>query len=77
MIRIYAIFIFHRAWTMLLVARLGLDSCILLALFVSWAGHQVPVSLPTNQFLNAGVDPKEIPLPREFFLNQDCLLQLF
>ncbi|WOG81015.1 hypothetical protein DCAR_0100160 [Daucus carota subsp. sativus] len=26
---------------------------------------QVHVSLPINQFLNAGVDPKEIPLPHE------------
>jgi len=31
-------------------------------------GHQVHVSLPINQFLNAGVDPKEIPLPHEFIL---------
>ncbi|KAL5066007.1 hypothetical protein RYX36_027744, partial [Vicia faba] len=29
-----------------------------------WAGYQVHVSLPINQFLNAGVDPKEIPLPQ-------------
>jgi len=32
---------------------------------LSWAGHQVHLSLPINQFLNAGVDPKEIPLPHE------------
>ncbi|PHT34357.1 Photosystem I chlorophyll a apoprotein A1 [Capsicum baccatum] len=42
-----------------------------------WAGHQVHVSLPINQFLNAGVDPKEIPLPHEFILNQDLLGQLY
>ncbi|KAB2037658.1 hypothetical protein ES319_D03G091300v1 [Gossypium barbadense] len=42
-----------------------------------WAGHQVHVSLPINQFLNAGVDPKEIPLPHEFILNRDLLAQLY
>ncbi|CAN1361177.1 Photosystem I P700 chlorophyll a apoprotein A1 [Linum perenne] len=41
------------------------------------AGHQVHVSLPINQFLNAGVDPKEIPLPHEFILNRDLLAQLY
>ncbi|CAN1361579.1 Photosystem I P700 chlorophyll a apoprotein A1 [Linum perenne] len=30
-----------------------------------------------NQFLNAGVDPKEIPLPHEFILNRDLLAQLY
>ncbi|KAL5067321.1 hypothetical protein RYX36_018208 [Vicia faba] len=44
---------------------------------LSWAGHQVRVSLPINQFLNAGVDPKEIPLPHEFLLNRDRLAQLY
>ncbi|KAH7576360.1 hypothetical protein JRO89_XS01G0044900 [Xanthoceras sorbifolium] len=44
---------------------------------LSWAGHQVHVSLPINQFLNAGVDPKEIPLPHEFILNRDLLAQLY
>ncbi|KAG8490907.1 hypothetical protein CXB51_014058 [Gossypium anomalum] len=44
---------------------------------LSWAGHQVHVSLPINQFLNAGVDPKEIPLPQEFILNRDILAQLY
>ncbi|KAB2037612.1 hypothetical protein ES319_D03G086700v1 [Gossypium barbadense] len=42
-----------------------------------WAGHQVHVSLPINQFLNAGVGPKEIPLPHEFILNRDLLAQLY
>ncbi|TYH02299.1 hypothetical protein ES288_A09G129400v1 [Gossypium darwinii] len=42
-----------------------------------WAGHQVHVSLPINQFLNAGVDPKEIPLLHEFILNRDLLAQLY
>ncbi|CAN1363324.1 Photosystem I P700 chlorophyll a apoprotein A1, partial [Linum perenne] len=49
-----------------LAGLLGLGS-------LSWAGHQVHVSLPINQFLNAGVDPKEIPLPHEFILNRDLL----
>ncbi|KAK4370262.1 hypothetical protein RND71_009737 [Anisodus tanguticus] len=44
---------------------------------LSWAGHQVHVSLQINQFLNAGVDLKEIPLPHEFILNRDILAQLY
>ncbi|KAL5642458.1 hypothetical protein ACJX0J_003143 [Zea mays] len=47
-----------------------------LGLFL-WAGHQIHVSLPINQFLDAGVDPKEIPLPHEFILNRDLLAQLY
>jgi photosystem I P700 chlorophyll a apoprotein A1 len=31
--------------------------------------HQIHVSLPINKLLDAGVDPKEIPLPHEFLLN--------
>lgn len=31
----------------------------------------------TYQFLDAGVDTKEIPLPREFILNRDLLGQLY
>ncbi|KAH0660584.1 hypothetical protein KY289_029332 [Solanum tuberosum] len=55
---------------MLFAGLLGLGS-------LSWAGHQVHVSLPINKFLNAGVDPKEIPLPHEFILNRDLLAQLY
>ncbi|KAK8564793.1 hypothetical protein V6N12_058375 [Hibiscus sabdariffa] len=55
---------------MLFAGLLGLGS-------LSWAGHQVHVSLPINQFLNAGVDPKEIPLPHEFILNRDLLAELY
>ncbi|XP_074570558.1 photosystem I P700 chlorophyll a apoprotein A1-like, partial [Curcuma longa] len=44
---------------------------------LSWAGHQIHVSLPINQFLDAGVDPKEIPLPHEFILNRNLLAQLY
>ena len=39
--------------------------------------NTVHVSLPINQFLNAGVDPKEILLPHEFLLNRDLLAQLY
>nr|GMD01406.1 photosystem I P700 apoprotein A1 [Ipomoea batatas] len=53
-----------------LAGLLGLGS-------LAWAGHQVHVSLPNNQFLNAGVDPKEIPLPHEFILNRDLMAQLY
>ncbi|KAL2898531.1 hypothetical protein RDABS01_040313 [Bienertia sinuspersici] len=53
-----------------LAGLLGLGS-------LSGAGHQVHVSLPINQFLDAGVDPKEIPLPHEFILNRDLLAQLY
>ncbi|KAD2393655.1 hypothetical protein E3N88_40632 [Mikania micrantha] len=53
-----------------LAGLLGLGS-------LSWVGHHVHVSLLINQFLNAGVDPKEIPLPREFILNRDLLAQLY
>ncbi|KAI3885915.1 hypothetical protein MKX03_003002 [Papaver bracteatum] len=44
---------------------------------LSWAGHQIHVYLPINQFLDAGVDLKEIPLPHEFILNRDLLAQLY
>ncbi|KAB2022995.1 hypothetical protein ES319_D07G251700v1 [Gossypium barbadense] len=42
---------------------------------LSRAGHQVHVSLPINQFLNAGVDPKEISLLYEFILNSWNILK--
>ncbi|XLS43815.1 hypothetical protein HN51_000680 [Arachis hypogaea] len=62
---------FFQIWRASGITRLlGLGS-------LSWAGHQVHVSLPINQFLNAGVDPKEIPLPHEFILNRDLLAQLY
>ncbi|KAI3895245.1 hypothetical protein MKX03_020594 [Papaver bracteatum] len=49
-----------------------------LMLFAGWFHyHQIHVSLPINQFLDAGVDPKEIPLPHEFILNRDLLAQLY
>ncbi|KAL4639812.1 hypothetical protein ACB092_03G245000 [Castanea dentata] len=51
-----------------LAGLLGLGS-------LSWVGHQVYVSLLINQFLIAGVDPKEIPLPHD--LEYDFLILFF
>jgi photosystem I P700 chlorophyll a apoprotein A1 len=42
-----------------LAGLLGLGS-------LSWAGHQIHVSLPINKLLDSGVAPKDIPLPHEF-----------
>jgi photosystem I P700 chlorophyll a apoprotein A1 len=53
-----------------LAGLLGLGS-------LGWAGHQIHISLPINQLLDAGVDPKEIPLPHEFIFNHDLLAQLY
>ena len=47
-----------------LAGLLGLGS-------LAWAGHQIHVSLPINKLLDAGVDPKEIPLPHEFLFNPE------
>jgi group I intron endonuclease len=44
---------------------------------LAWAGHQIHVSLPINKLLDAGVDPKEIPLPHEFFLNKQLMIDLY
>jgi photosystem I P700 chlorophyll a apoprotein A1 len=33
---------------------------------LGWAGHQVHISLPVNKLLDAGVNPKDIPLPHEY-----------
>ena len=53
-----------------LAGLLGLGS-------LAWAGHQIHVSLPINKLLDAGVDPKEIPLPHEFLLNPELMAQLY
>ena len=52
-----------------LAGLLGLGS-------LAWAGHQIHVALPINKLLDAGVDPKEIPLPHEF-LNREVMAQIF
>nr|YP_009145531.1 photosystem I P700 apoprotein A1 [Trachelomonas volvocina]AKL82444.1 photosystem I P700 apoprotein A1 [Trachelomonas volvocina] len=44
---------------------------------LSWAGHQIHVSLPVNKLLDAGISPNEIPLPHEFLLNRDLMVQLY
>ena len=44
---------------------------------LGWAGHQIHVSLPINKLLDAGVDPKEIPLPHEFLLNRALMADLY
>jgi len=44
---------------------------------LSWAGHQIHVSLPVNKFLDSGVNPTQIPLPHEFILNKDLMSQLY
>nr|NP_043150.1 photosystem I P700 chlorophyll a apoprotein A1 [Cyanophora paradoxa]P48112.1 RecName: Full=Photosystem I P700 chlorophyll a apoprotein A1; AltName: Full=PSI-A; AltName: Full=PsaA [Cyanophora paradoxa]AAA81181.1 PsaA subunit of photosystem I reaction center [Cyanophora paradoxa] len=44
---------------------------------LSWAGHQIHVSLPVNKLLDSGVSPQEIPLPHEFILNKDLIAQLY
>nr|YP_009541035.1 photosystem I P700 apoprotein A1 [Lepocinclis playfairiana]AYQ93534.1 photosystem I P700 apoprotein A1 [Lepocinclis playfairiana] len=44
---------------------------------LSWAGHQIHVSLPVNKLLDSGVSPSDIPFPHEFILNKDLMVQLF
>jgi photosystem I P700 chlorophyll a apoprotein A1 len=44
---------------------------------LSWAGHQIHVSLPINQLLDSGVSIKEIPLPHEFLINNQLMSQLY
>jgi photosystem I P700 chlorophyll a apoprotein A1 len=44
---------------------------------LSWAGHQIHISLPVNKLLDAGVAPQEIPLPHEFLVNRDLMAQLY
>jgi photosystem I P700 chlorophyll a apoprotein A1 len=42
-----------------LAGLLGLGS-------LGWAGHQIHVALPINKLLDAGVAPRDVPLPHEF-----------
>jgi photosystem I P700 chlorophyll a apoprotein A1 len=44
---------------------------------LSWAGHQIHVSLPINKMLDAGVAPKDIPLPHEFLTNSSLMADLY
>ena len=53
-----------------LAGLLGLGS-------LGWAGHQIHVSLPINKLLDAGVSPKDIPLPHEFILDKALMAELY
>ena len=53
-----------------LAGLLGLGS-------LGWAGHQIHVSLPINKLLDAGVAPKDIPLPHEFILDPAKMAELY
>ncbi len=44
---------------------------------LAWTGHLIHVSLPINKLLDAGVAPKDIPLPQEFILNSSLMAELF
>jgi photosystem I P700 chlorophyll a apoprotein A1 len=44
---------------------------------LGWAGHQIHVALPINNLLDAGVAPKNIPLPHEFILNKTLMTELY
>ena len=44
---------------------------------LSWAGHQIHISLPINKLLDSGVAPKDLPLPYEFLVNKELVNQLY
>nr|YP_009315374.1 Photosystem I P700 apoprotein A1 [Yamadaella caenomyce]SCW23829.1 Photosystem I P700 apoprotein A1 [Yamadaella caenomyce] len=44
---------------------------------LGWAGHQIHISLPINKLLDSGISPQEIPLPHEFLLNRELMVQLY
>jgi photosystem I P700 chlorophyll a apoprotein A1 len=44
---------------------------------LGWTGHLIHVSNPINKLLDAGVAVKDVPLPHEFILNRDLLVELF
>jgi photosystem I P700 chlorophyll a apoprotein A1 len=53
-----------------LAGLLGLGS-------LSWAGHQIHVSVPINYYLDKGVPADQIPLPHEFILNPSLMADIF
>jgi len=53
-----------------LAGLLGLGS-------LSWSRHQIHIAIPVNRLLDAGVDPKEVPLPHEWLLNRELIIQLY
>nr|YP_009313941.1 Photosystem I P700 apoprotein A1 [Hommersandiophycus borowitzkae]SCW22195.1 Photosystem I P700 apoprotein A1 [Hommersandiophycus borowitzkae] len=44
---------------------------------LGWAGHQIHISLPINKLLDSGISPQEIPLPHEFLINKELMVQLY
>jgi len=44
---------------------------------LSWAGHQIHVSIPINYYLDKGVPADQIPLPHEFILNPSLMADIF
>ncbi|MDJ0553214.1 MAG: photosystem I core protein PsaA [Microcoleaceae cyanobacterium MO_207.B10] len=44
---------------------------------LSWAGHQIHVSLPINKLLDSGVAPADIPLPHEFLFDKSLMAELY
>lgn len=44
---------------------------------LSWAGHQIHISLPINKLLDSGISPQELPLPHEFLVNRTLMEQLY
>lgn len=53
-----------------LAGLLGLGS-------LGWAGHQIHVALPINKLLDAGVAPADIPLPHEFIVDSNKMIELY
>ncbi|MBD2176762.1 photosystem I core protein PsaA [Pseudanabaena sp. FACHB-1998] len=53
-----------------LAGLLGLGS-------LSWAGHQIHVSIPINYYLDKGVPADQIPLPHEFITNPSLMADIF
>ena len=53
-----------------LAGLLGLGS-------LGWAGHQIHVAAPINKLLDAGVSPKDIPLPHEFLFDKAFMAELY
>jgi len=53
-----------------LAGLLGLGS-------LAWTGHLIHVSMPVNKLLDAGVAPKDIPLPHEYFMDAGKMAEFF
>ena len=53
-----------------LAGLLGLGS-------LSWAGHQIHVSIPINYYLDKGVPASQIPAPHEFITNPQLMADIF